>query len=144
MKKVYFDKLDGRKNKLLAIPMILFLLIYVFTAFTNRDSNLHQISAIIGFGSAVIFFGKQFYYRNYVGWNKKGLLLRLNSFTSKNVPFHKIESYNISNGRLEIVRKDQKRLTFNLEGISDHEIKKIRDLLRKNTNTTNAYGQSLP
>lgn len=133
MKKVHFDKLDGRKNKLLAIPMILFLLIYVYTAFTNRDSNLHQIAAITGFGFAVIFLGKQFFYRNYVGWNKKGLLLRLNSFTSKSIPFHRIESYNISNGRLEIFRKDQKHFTFKLEGISDQDIKKILEILRKNT-----------
>ena len=77
MKKIFFDKPDSPKNKILAIPMIVFLLIYICSAFNNRDSNLHSIAAIIGFRFAVVFMGRQCFYRYYLGWNKKGMTIKL-------------------------------------------------------------------
>jgi len=144
MKKVFFDKLDSRKNKLLAIPMIVFLLIYVFTAFTNPDSSLHKISAILGFGLSVVFFGKQFFYRNYLGWNKKGMTIKLNSLFSKTISFSEIGSYAIEKNRLEIVRLDGSKIDFKLNNLRSDHIDQLQQVLESNTLAKDGGTPSLP
>ena len=142
MEKVFFDRLDSRKNKLLALPMIVFMLIYVFTAFTNRETYLHQISAILGFGFSVIFFGKQFFFRNYIGWNKKGITIKLNTLLSKSVSFREIRSYSFVNKKLEIERQDGSKFQCSLENLRSDHIDKLKKILKTSTIANKGYGSS--
>ncbi|MBL7471212.1 hypothetical protein [Robertkochia sediminum] len=133
MKKIFFDKLDGRNNKLLGIPMVVFVLIYVYTAFTDRDSNIHQISVILWLGFSAIFFGKQFFFKNYNGWNKKFITIKLNTFLSKYILFKDISSYTFENEILEIVRKDGRKFQWSLVNLRTNHLDKLEKILKANT-----------
>ena len=137
MKRVYFDKLDSRKNKVLAIPMVIFLIIYIYASFNNRDATLQAVSGIIGFGLSIIFIGKHFFFRNYIGWNKKGITIKLNSLVSKTISFNKIASFVIKNERLEIFRKDGSIFHFKLTNLRTDHIDQIQEILKSNTNANN-------
>ncbi|MCE2613164.1 hypothetical protein LVD13_09295 [Flavobacteriaceae bacterium D16] len=137
MKKVFFDKLDSRNNKFLALPMIVFMLIYLYTAFADRQSSLHQISAILGFGFSIIFLGKQFFFRNYIGWNKKGITIRLNSLLSKSISFNDISSYSFRNKKLEVEHRNGSKFNCNLENLSSDHVDQLERILKANTIANN-------
>ncbi|NER10419.1 hypothetical protein SAMN06265375_10133 [Muriicola jejuensis] len=132
MKRIYFDKMDSRSKKVLAIPMIIFLGIYIYSAFNNRGSVLQSVSGIIGFGFFIFLMSKQFFFKNYVGWNRMGLIIKLNSFWPRNINFGDIKSYKIENNRLHILRKNGSEFNFNLENIGVDDENKIRNILNAN------------
>jgi hypothetical protein len=133
MRNVFFDNASSRQNRLLAIPMVVFMLIYILTAFYDQGSLLHKISAILGFGFSVVFLGKQFAFRNYLGWNKKGMVLKLNSFFSKTISFEHIHDYSFENENLEIIRKNGSRFNFSLKDIKPDHIDRIREVISSHT-----------
>ena len=143
MKNVFFDNFSNRKNRLLAIPMVVFMLIYIFTI-DDRGSALHKIGAILGPGLFVVIMGKQFFFRNYLGWNKKGMTLKLNSFFSKTISFEHIIAYSFKNENLEIVRKNGSSFNFSLRDLNPNHIHRIREILLTHTSINNTESAPLP
>jgi len=144
MRKIYFEKLDGLTNKLVAIPMLIAFGVYFYTAFNLSDSIYHKISAIIAFGLASVFLGKQFFFRNYIGWNKLGIVIKLNSFWSKTLSFKKIELFDFNNDFLEIRLGDGTEFSFRLANIKKEDVERLKELLKTNTITDRDYPSSLP
>ena len=137
MKKVHFDKQDSLFNQLLLFPMLFFIGLFAYTTLNNDDSTLKMISAVLGFGLLIFQLGKQFFFKNYLGWNKRGVTIKLNSFWSKNINFTDVSSYQIQNTRLQIIRNNGSEFNFNLENIRVDDIDKIRNILNANTIANN-------
>jgi hypothetical protein len=56
-----------------------------------------------------------FWFKNYVQWNKKGLMLRINHFWGKSISFEDIETSRLENDVLTIYKKDGVSYNFDLK-----------------------------
>ena len=129
MKKVYFDRQDSLGNKILVFIMVLFLIIYVITMLGSLSEKINGISGVIGFGASVIFFGKQFIFRYYLGWNKKGFVIKINSFLSYSYAYRDIKSFSFKENRLEILDQHDSSKIYDLNKIIPEDIERIKVIL---------------
>ncbi|WP_417198115.1 hypothetical protein [Bizionia sp.] len=103
MKRIHFGNLN-KKGRWILLPLILtglFLLLngaFDFIEFENPKTNkyLNVFGYIIVFG----FSTQMFWYKNYVQWNSRGMLIRIKSFLGKNIKFKEIISSELTNKKL--------------------------------------------
>ena len=85
---------------------------------------------MIGYVAMIIFFARMFYGKYYVGWNKIGITIRLNSFFSnKSFNFKDVTSTVFENEFLTITKKNGKEIFWYENGnkmmesffVNDHE-----------------------
>ena len=103
MKRIHFGNLS-KKSHWILVPLIfigLFLIIngaFEFIEFENPKTHkyLNTIGYLIIFG----FSTQMFWYKNYVQWNNRGMLIRIKSFLGKNIKFKEIISSELTNKKL--------------------------------------------
>ena len=135
MKKIYFDRLDSTFHKALMIPTLVFFGIYLYATLADADPTLKAISGVLGFGMLIFFLGKPFFYRNYVGWNKRGVTIKLNSFFSKTLSFRDIESFGIEKDQFVVRRINGSTFLFNIANIQADQLNRLQDILRTSGRT---------
>ena len=102
MKKIYFDKLNSWKNAILIVPAVILLLISGLSFFTDQFDGFSKAASGIANLLMVIFFGKMFFFKNYVSWNNLGFNIKFKKVFGENFSFNKIEYYNFECGILNI------------------------------------------
>ena len=70
-------------------------------------------------------------HKNYLQWNKKGMFIRINSFSRKSIAFKTIDKTKIENNVLTISKKDGETFDFNLNGIDENDSKKLNDIIKQ-------------
>lgn len=136
MKRIYFDKQSSPFNKLLALVMIVFLTIYIFTTLTEGREQLNSITGVIGLSASIIFFGKQFIFRNYFAWNKKGFVIKTNSFFSKSYSFAGIEAYSFNKSSFEVIEQNGNKVNFDLTKVRPEDIQRVQAILHEHLPAT--------
>jgi hypothetical protein len=122
MKKIFFDKQDSPGNRVFVLIMIIFLGIYMVATLGSLNEQIKGISGVIGFTASVIFFGKQFIFKYYLGWNKKGFVIKINSFLTNSYAYRDIKSYTFKEKRLEIVDQQESSKIIALEQVIPEDI----------------------
>lgn len=132
MKRIKFDNLQSNWFFIsLMVLSITCLLIGSFELITFENPIVNKRIAAIGFASQAVFFSRTFWYKNYLQWNKKGMFIRINSFSGKSIAFETIESTTLENNLLTIFKKDGKSFNFNLSAIDENDSKKLYDLINQ-------------
>ncbi|HTO14445.1 MAG TPA: hypothetical protein VLZ83_01680 [Edaphocola sp.] len=80
-----------------------------------------------------IYFSKMFWYENYVQWNKKGALIKINSFMGKSLIFEEIKAIELNDKKLKITKINDSRVIFDLNDIAESDTQKLNELMVKNT-----------
>ncbi|MFV8333769.1 hypothetical protein [Flavobacterium sp. GSP14] len=62
-------------------------------------------------------------------WNKKGMFLRINSFSGKSIAFKTIESTKLEKNILTIYKNDGNSFAFDLSAIDENDSKKVYDII---------------
>ncbi|WP_256260044.1 hypothetical protein [Winogradskyella luteola] len=84
----------------------------------------------------VIVFGfstQMFWYKNYVQWNSRGMLIRIKSFLGKNIKFKEITSSELINKKLILKTVYGNSIEFDLSEIVESDLEKLYEIIRKNT-----------
>ena len=132
MKRIKFDNLKTNWFFIsLMVLSIICLLIGSFELITFENPIVNKRIASIGFASQAVFFSRTFWYKNYLQWNKKGIFIRINSFSGKSIAFKTIENTKIENNVLTISKKDGETFDFNLNGIDENDSKKLNDIINQ-------------
>ena len=140
MKRIYFGNLN-KKGRWILLPLILiglFLIIngaFDFIEFENPKTHkyLNALGYIIVFG----FSTQMFWYKNYVQWNSRGILIRIKSFLGKNIKFKEIISSELTNKKLILKTVYGNKIEFDLSEIVESDSKKLYEIIRKNTIANN-------
>ena len=74
-----------------------------------------------------------FWYKNYVQWNKKGAVVRVNSWISKSLNFDQIKKTELIQNTLIITKKNGDTVTFDLNEIKEADSQKLNEIIVKNT-----------
>lgn len=74
-----------------------------------------------------------FWYKNYVQWNKKGAVIRVNSFVGKSLNFNQIQRTELNDEKLKITKTDGKTVMIDLNEIEESDTQKLKEIIIKNT-----------
>ena len=136
MKKIKFDQLNFTSNKAQFFLMILsgiLILLNFLEVFNNSDPRFAKYSNTIAYFILTLIFSKMFWFKNYVQWNKKGIMIKLNNSWGKNYRFEEISNFNLQNSELIISKFNGQKNAFNLQNIEPESIKKLINILKTNT-----------
>ena len=139
MKRIYFDNLNNRKRYiLLIIGLILIIIgfldkIYGF----NINSDLIKTVKLAGFLLVAIHYFNIILKKNYFGWSKNGMIIKINNFIREyRISYNEIKSYELKNGILTIIKSNGKS-EFDLTKIEQIDIEKMIIILNENTVANN-------
>ena len=98
--------------------------------FENKIWN--KLINVIPFLILATIHSKMFWFRNFVQWNKKGIVIKLNNFWGKSFKFEEINNFNLQNDVLEIKKWDGTKIFFQLNNIESKSIEKLQQILIQN------------
>jgi uncharacterized RDD family membrane protein YckC len=115
------------------ILSIIFLLFGIFELIPFENPEINQNIRAVGFLLQTIYFSRMFWFKNYIQWNKKGAILRINSFLGKSLSFDKIKKTELKENKLIITKNGGEIVTFDLNEIAENDTKKLNKIIVKNT-----------
>ena len=133
MKNIHFDNMRNWIWIAILILSLIFILGGAFELFEFENPKLNKGMSAIGFFLQVIYFSKMFWYKNYVQWNKKGAVIRINSFSAKSLSFDQIKKTELIEKKLIITKDSGKTITFDLNEIAEPDTQKLNEIIIKNT-----------
>ena len=133
MKRIHFDNLN--KNWFLITILVLsivFLLVGIFEFIPFENPKINKGISGIGFLLQGLFFSRMFWYQNYMQWNKKGAVIRINSFFGKSLSFDQIRMTELDGKTLKITKTNGEIVIFNLNEIAESDTQKLNEIIVKN------------
>ncbi|WP_245617626.1 hypothetical protein [Siansivirga zeaxanthinifaciens] len=112
---------------------MIFILAGAFELFEFENPKLNKRISAVGFILQVIYFSKMFWYKNYIQWNKKGAVIRINSFSAKSLSFEKIKKTELNDNKLIVTKTNGNKITFDLNEIVESDKQKLNEIIIKNT-----------
>ena len=96
----------------------------------------NKFGALAGMSAALTTFPqfKNFFFKNYFVWNKKGGNLKINS-ASKSIVFSELKSFEFNEKQLLINKKNKNQLEFSLNDINKEDITNLKGILEKHIKT---------
>jgi hypothetical protein len=132
MKKIHFDNMNNWIWIAIPIFSVVLILIGFFELIEFENSKIIKSIGALGFGLFAAHSSKMFWYKNYVQWNKKGTLIKINSFLGTTLNFNQIKTTELVNKNLTITKLNGNQVTFDLNNITDSDAQKLNDLIVKN------------
>lgn len=132
-KKIQFDNMNNWIWIVILILSLIFILIGSFELIEFENPKLNKSISAFGFFLQVIYFSKMFWYKNYVQWNKKGVVVRINSFKGKTLRFDEIKKTELIEKKLIITKDNGTTVTFDLNKIATSDQQKLNEIIVKNT-----------
>ena len=133
MKRIHFDNMKNSFWIVILILSIIFIVGGTFELFQFENAKLHKWMSVVGFFLQAIYFCKMFWYENYVQWNKKGALIKINSFMGKSLIFNEIKTFELNDKKLKITKINDSTVIFDLNDITESDTQKLNEILIKNT-----------
>jgi hypothetical protein len=126
MKKIHFNHLRF-KNWCTLIIALAFICVIAgfFELFPFHNEKNHSKVSALGSLLTAIYYSKMFWYRNYVEWNKLGMNIKLNKWTSKAITFNEVKNVTLSDTILKITGKSQVEHLFQIQSIEPQDVKKL-------------------
>lgn len=137
MKRIHFDNMKSWFWITILILSLIFILTGTFELFDFENPKLNKRISAIGFLLQVLFYSRMFWYKNYVQWNSRGILIRIKSFLGKNIKFKEIISSELTNKKLILKTVYGNKIEFDLSEIVESDSKKLYEIIRKNTIANN-------
>tara|TARA_R100001369_G_C3251450_1_gene156184 strand:- start:83 stop:505 length:423 start_codon:yes stop_codon:yes gene_type:complete len=139
MKRIHFENMKGWIWVSVLILSLVFILAGTFELIEFENPKWNKKISAIGFFLQVIYYSKMFWHKNYVQWNKKGAIIRINSWTGKTLSFSQIKTTELNEKVLIITKKDETKTTFDLNEIAESDTQKLNEIIVKNTIANTVY-----
>jgi len=135
MEKIHFDNFQKSwfLITILILSIILLLIgIFEFIPFENPQINKRMLSGV-GFILPALLFSRMLCYKNYFGWNRKGAVIRINSFMGKLLSFDQVKTTELNEKVLTVRKFNEAKITIDLTKIEGSEVQKLYEILVENT-----------
>ncbi len=84
----------------------------------------------IGFLLQVTYFSKMFWYKNYVQWNNKGAVVKIDTFFfGKTLKFSEIQVTKLIDKKLIVTKFNGQKITFDLKNIVEEDREKLNKII---------------
>ncbi|TXF90406.1 hypothetical protein FUA23_06340 [Neolewinella aurantiaca] len=136
MKPIKFQELSFNGSNapwlVLMVTGIVFIMLNLFEVFSFMDPTVLKF---LNAGSYLLAFSvhvRPFLYRNYVEWNKRGIVIRVNSFFGVNFSFADVKSIDYSDDAYRIyTHKGGSPKTIQLAGIEAGSRNRLKEVLQQ-------------
>lgn len=133
MKKIHFDHLE--KNYW-ALALILLSLPLIFIEelplpFEFENANIYKYLRAGGFFLQVVYWSRLFWFSNTVQWNKKGMVIRVQSFWGKSLQFKDIKATELQDKQLIITKTDDEKIIMDLKDINETDTHQLHEIIVK-------------
>lgn len=128
LKTIQFDHLSSWPFWVLIITSIICLVIGL--VFYGFESNL---LSIVGYLSISLYLVRPFIYKRYVGWNKKGMQLKLGWLKMTSFQFDEIQEVVLEDKRFWIMRMNGKVQEYDIVEIVPENIQRLESLINRCT-----------
>ena len=126
MKNIKFYEFGTLKSDwMLILAPILILLGYI-SNFKNGN-----ILMSIGFLSIAFYFIRPFLFRNYLGWNKLAMQIKIDSLSYNLISFKSIRKTTINNGILSI-ESEKRSFTYSIRDIEKSSVNQLLEIIKSN------------
>ena len=132
MKRIHFDNMNNWMWIVILILSLIFILAGGFEIFEFENPKLNKRISAVGFFIQFIYLSRIFWYKNYVQWNKKGAVIKINSFMGKSLRFDQVKITELKDKKLIITKDYGSKVTFNLNGIAEADTQKLNDIISNN------------
>jgi hypothetical protein len=132
MRRIKFDNLQN--NWVLIILTLLSFLCVIFGLFEIykfENPKINKGILLLGFLSNVVYFSRMLWFKNYVLWNAKGIVLRLKPSKGKSIPFNEIKGLQYQDSILTISRNNGVDYNFDLTDIDERDTTKLIWIIKK-------------
>ena len=103
MERITFDDLQSKKARTIVLVAFILSLIGVFKPFNLFSQETYKWIFNSGFLLWFVFFSRMFWFKNYVQWNKRGMMLKINSWIGMgtSIRFDEVKSINFTDCQIE-------------------------------------------
>lgn len=137
MKRIHFDNLGKNKYWILIILFSGILIFVEELPFEFENPKTYSYIRASGFFLQAIYWSKLFWFKNTVQWNKKGAVIRVNSFMGKSLSFDQIKKTELNENKLIITKTSGEIIIFDLNEIAESDTQKLNEIIVKNTIANN-------
>lgn len=129
--KIHFDDMT---SNLLWVVLLIISIILVLIGLTGffTDENSKWNSKILFLGSLLqsIYFLKDVWYKNYIRYNKLGMVIKIHSFWGKSINYQELKDIELTDNKFVILRHENDDLVFNISTIQKNDIVKLYNILK--------------
>ncbi len=113
----------------LLILSVVLIIVGTFELIAFDNPKINGFINAVGFILNATYFSKIFWYKNYVQWNDKGILIKINSFIGKSISFKDITGVRLDGKELIITKTNQIRACFDLSHIIKSDVEKLYQII---------------
>ena len=139
MKRIHFDNLGKNKYWIIIILLSLVLIFIEELPIEFKNPKFYKYLRASGFLLQAIYWSKLFWFKNTIQWNKKGAVIRINSFMGKSLSFDQIKKTELNENKLIITKNGGEIVTFDLNEVAESDTKKLNEIIVKNTIANTVY-----
>lgn len=111
MERIKFDKIQSNWFFISIILLSIVCIIFGFFEIIKFENpKINKFISAIGCFSQALFFSRMFWFKNYVQWNKRGIVIRVKSFLGKSISFEDIRCSELYDDVLTIYKKKRNYL----------------------------------
>ena len=136
MEKIQFDNLQSKRVSILMILAAIFILVGVFKPFNLFSAEIYKWMSFLGFLLQIILFSRMFWFKNYVQWNKRGIVIKIDSWFGfgESLKFNDIKSINFEETTIELTLfGGRRKRIINVSHIVLADRQQLQQLLQKYT-----------
>jgi len=130
MKKIYFENLSWNWTRIALLILASLCLLVGCGLILNYDNGL---ITSLGFVILIIMMSKRFWYKNYVEYNKLGIVIKLNLITDRTIKFSEIDKIKLNDDKLIVQLNNERKIEFKITDIDSSDINKLLRILVENS-----------
>ncbi|SHF01341.1 hypothetical protein SAMN05444278_1158 [Psychroflexus salarius] len=130
MKKIHFENLSWNWTRITFLVLALLCLLVGHGLILNYENGL---ITSLGFLILIIMLSKRFWYKNYVEYNKLGIVIKLNLITDKTIKFNEIDKITINDDNLIVELESERKFEFKIMDLDESDINKLLRILVENS-----------
>tara|TARA_R110002051_G_scaffold73137_6_gene132787 strand:- start:3004 stop:3408 length:405 start_codon:yes stop_codon:yes gene_type:complete len=117
MKHIHFNRLNRFQSIVLLLIGLILILIGFFKNYLGEGSRWTTYSTVVGYLFFGLHFSKMFWFKNYVEWNKKGIVYKIKTRFGKTLRFNQLGGVVMKNNVLFITLADGSKIEIDLHDI---------------------------
>ncbi|WP_162533564.1 hypothetical protein [Dokdonia sp. Dokd-P16] len=130
MKKINFENLSWNWTRIALLILASLCLLVGYGLILNYKNGL---ITSLGFMILVIMLSKRFWYKNYVEYNKLGIVIKLNLITDRTIKFSEIDKIKLNDDKLIVQLNSERKIEFQITDIDSSDINKLLRILVENS-----------
>ncbi len=128
MNHIYFNNRKNFKSIVLLLIGLLLILIGFYKSYLEGNDVWSSGASVLGYLFFGLHFSKMFWHKNYVEWNKKGIVYKIKTRFGKTIRFNRVGGVVLKKDILFVTMVDGAIVEIDLHGICPEDQAKLQGI----------------